>query len=81
MIQATIDEKKASALRKYLAEIVIIGLAGAIGFLFVRMDDLNKYIRDTLVSSAARTENVIQANTAALQLLTRELEEKKDRKN
>lgn len=62
-----LDEKKASGLRKYFWEYVVIFLAAAVVFLFYALADLNNYIRSDLMKMNIKSEFSIENNTRVLQ--------------
>lgn len=56
------DEKKASALRRYLVEYVIMALAGAVIWLFVAFIKLNDYVRTDLLQRQIKNEAVLETS-------------------
>jgi hypothetical protein len=55
-----------SALRRYFTEYAVLGLTGAVMFLFFAYRDLNNYIRETLINSNAEQRATIERNTETL---------------
>ena len=61
-----IENVKPSALRKYIFEYCVIGLGAVVGFLYYQLNDLNKYIRDTLTNQNIENKAALNENTKAL---------------
>lgn len=53
-------------LRKYIYEIALIALASAVVTLFLMFNDLNKFIRDSLIQDRTRLEITVENNTKAI---------------
>ena len=62
-----IDEKRASGLRKYFWEYVVLALTAAVIFLFYALSNLNNYIRTDLMQMKIKSEFAIDNNTRVLQ--------------
>jgi hypothetical protein len=62
----TINKNTASLLRRYIFEVSIIGLAGAVCVLFWKVDRLNYFIQENLINQNIENRKAIEQNTNAL---------------
>lgn len=56
----------APGLRKYFTEYIVLGLTGAVVYLFFSYRDLNSYIRENLSTMNAEQRTTIEKNTETL---------------
>jgi hypothetical protein len=63
------SEKQASGFRKYFMEYTILSLVVAVITLFGLYYNLNKFVVETVLNDKIRTEQIIERNTDAIQLL------------
>lgn len=56
-------EEKVTIIRKYIYEVCIVTLAGCVGYLFIQLADLNKYVRDDLTRMNIETVKAINSIT------------------
>jgi len=61
-----VTDIKPSQLRRYLYEYVLIGLVVCVGYLFIRTEKLNTYIRNDLTAQKIETQAVILNNNKAI---------------
>ncbi len=66
-----LEKIEPTILRKYLTECCILALAGCVVFLFLAMNDLNKFIRTELSSQRDNMIRTLDRNTDALNRLDR----------
>ena len=77
MIPNIPDENKLIGIRKYLQEFVIVSLSAAVIYLF----KLHNNMADKVFQTAIETRVVIEKNTRALEILTRNLPLNENRNN
>ncbi len=64
-----VTDIKPSQLRRYLYEYVLIGLVLAVGYLFIRTEKLNSYIRNDLTTQKIEAQAVIMNNNKDIEEL------------
>lgn len=61
-----------TVLRKYIYEYSLIALAGCVVFLFLALNDLNKFIRQNLIEQKAEVVRTVEKNTAIIENFIRQ---------
>jgi len=67
----SLEKIQPSTLRKYLVEYTLIALTGCVVFLFLSLNDLNKFIRTDLLNQRDNLMRTVDRNTDALNQLNR----------
>lgn len=84
IVNAVVDEKKLSTIRKYIYEVSLLALAACVVFLFMTYLKLQTYIRDTLFEQVTTNRVIIQQNSDLMKetnfLLMQRNAQEKDRR-
>lgn len=59
----TVTKENAKTLRAYFTEMVVLALASAVCYLFIEVNDLNKFIRTTLYDNSIQMQRTLEKNS------------------
>lgn len=67
----TVTKEGAKTLRTYFTEVVVLALASAVCYLFVEVNDLNRFIRTTLYDNSIQMQRTIEKNSFIIEKINK----------